>query len=979
MKPEGLERIRKPLRADAWISLLEPTLPPHLREGDVSADAPVLSAPEIFEVLKAAETISLPHHGQDILSYVANEQGRWNAVVWLVKHLVEAFATSPLANSSDHLLCAWKSDTPLDELTRGAVDLQKPHFLRQDDSGREPSTPLEDAIADVRQGKTLGHQVLGMIWRSLGNMAMACAGGEIKPEILEIIACLHHHGFMPTSIYDSKPSTDPTAIQQSPILNLLSSRILTSLSDAAWRAHERQIVEEAKSRGFEHARLGPEISGSSYRVRVAGLKPEVWLELILWSCLHGGWTNSGIQVLVKMHHKPTPQQWRPLSWRSLVSNQPTETREWEKVEYLFNNWTASSMDFEEAMAPVSVSRTISSEIVNAYIDASIGITRAYRSQHGRRVDDTIKFLHSMYDFLGRSSLGLGAGSWDAVILRLFDLRDTSAYNPAVFDNVIRLSPTMGQEITASNVRNLPDYVFDGTAAVFGLFHRALYYRIKDADVEGALRLFASLQERADENKRRSVADFLQKQELFGRGSEQGQTSQFTDNFARIDYPAFYVQIPPNILGPFVELITDAKAYDFGKWLLYSDEIDGPIIPEHIYGDPSITPALVRFAAETSDKALLSKLIKIRASSATDDEPALPRKVLQSFAESQINLKRWSAVAKILQHMRDTFGLSWNISTLCHLMRVSLLQVRSAEAGDGEAKQHVNRARGLFRNLVGGAYGRLRDRPDYVQEQVDNLLIVLATVDRELVDLSLMKSQSLSGYRVFNLPSKAFNLILEGVVNAYGSAAGRRLVGIFWNHRVRDCQQTESEADRRATEPPYSSFGRTLPEHIRKQRTEIRIPGAKGGKIVMFAGLRPDLMTIRIVLKQAVKELMDARAGAEDAEGSASRDILAGSLHEMDQEDVDEISDQKDHQIDLSPSGMIVWAVRCLKRLEMDVGDIEQELRQSLPASKLRLVLAKSPGLLEPPEEQNGHEKSDVDDSPDEESKEKFVPLDKQNR
>lgn len=947
IEPPDYERVEFSDRTDAWLALLEPTWPPRLRENAQHPDGPQLTPVEMSQVLSAAQKTALDYHKQDVLSYIACEKGRWDVVAWLSKHLIESFGgPSSNAGARTDLLCAWKNDTPLSELTRAPVDPLRHDFLQQSPAS-DGGGSLNTATAH-RGERDAAHEALGIVWRGLGNLTITCAEDEIKPEILEIIACLHHQGYMPSSIYDSKPSSDPTAIQQSPILNLLSSRILASLSDAAWRAHEKLIVEDDKGGAGQYASIRPRIAASAYRVRVAGVKPEVWLELILWSCLHGGWVPEGMAILEKLHSARGDSQWKPLSWRSLVTSHPTGAQDWDRVEYLFNNWTVASMDLDEPVVPVSVQRTISGEVVNAYVDASLSVLRPSHGQRGPSRSRVVQFIGRMQQFLGRSSLSLGTGSWDAIILRLFDLQDDTIYKPASFDKTIQLSPKMGQEIAASNAGSLPDYVFDGTAATFGLFHRALYHRIQQADVEGALRLFAALQERADENKRQSVVDFLRKRDLFASMDDQAGGTQFTNNFANIDYPAFYVQIPANILGPFIELVTDAKAYDFGKWLLYSDEIDGPIVPERLYGDASVTPALVRFAAETGDTALLSRLVKLRVASATEDGPTLPKKVLQSFLESQINLLRMPAAIKILQHLRDLHGIGWNVVTLCHLIRMSLLQVRRAGAGNGTAKGDLGRVRGLFRRIVQGDYEKKGAQPQYLQEQTDNLLVVLACLGEGWTGFSV-NTRPVLGHRVFNIPSKAFNLVLEGVVDAYGSLAGRRLVGIFWNHTVRKAQLRETESDRRATYPPFSSFAQMMPAATRRQRTAIRFPGFSQTRVVMYGGLRPDLMTIRIVLKSAIEELV--RGSAHQAENEPASALSANSP----EAGTDELDDRGDPAIDTSPTGIVVWASRCLKRLGMTTEDLEQGLRQNLPESKLQQVLEKAPDLLTPREEQESVE------------------------
>lgn len=712
---------------------------------------------------------------------------------------------------------------------------------------------------------------------------------------------------------------------------------MTSLSDAAWRAHQKTLVEETRAQGDEWASHRAELTNNAYRVRVAGLKPEVWLELILWSCLHGGWVIEGMAIFERLMKMKDEDRWTPLSWRSLVSDEPKDSRDWEKVEYLFNNWAPSSIDPPDRPSPISVQRTISSELVNAYIDASISTLRVSREMHGRSASQVVEFLGRTQEFLHRSGLSLGAGSWDAIILRLFDLKDDMLCDVKLFDKIMRLSPTIGQEIAAQNTRGLPEYVFDGSAGILGLFHRALKSRIRAADVEGALRLFTSLQERADENKRQSIVDFLERQEVFANADGELDGNLFTENYSRIEYPGFDVQIPAITLGPFLDLIVDAKAYDFGKWLLYSDEIDGPVIPERLYGDPALTPALIRFATETNDKVLLASLVKARADAAKEDEPTLPRNVLQSFLDSQISLRRWDAAIRILRHMKNTFGFSWNTATLSRMILAMLLRVRQ-NSEDGSASQHErNLIRRIINDMVHGKYERRGERPNWAQEQIDNLLIVLATVNDKWAHYCFAP-RPIDGYRVFTLPSKAFNFTLEGVVDAYGSLAGRQLVDRFWSEAIREAQATEKLGDKQATQPPYSSFGSQLPHFLRRQRTVVQITEEPPRQVIMYGGLRPDLLTIRIVLREAMAEL--ASNGNPDQGGQEVQHIRDADIVSQDPYPNETAIASMDSNTDT-----VVWAVQRLQHLGMIPDDIYQELQDGLTADKLESILKANPGLL----------------------------------
>ena len=348
------------------------------------------------------------------------------------------------------------------------------------------------------------------------------------------------------------------------------------------------------------------------------------MELILWSCLHGGWVIDGVQILRMLSLQPLERQWRSLSWRTLAPAEGSKDDDWDKFDYIFNTQARSEITGTKSKSVTQIHRTISSEVVNAFIDASLSIMRLAFGQRGVPPVNIIRHLRQMKRLLDRSGLPLSTGSWDAVLIRFFDQQPLITDRRKHFQLLIGLSPVMGEELQPENGQDLPDYVMDPSAAVLGLFHRALLSRVNTGDVEGAFLLFQALQERADSNKYQSIVDFLSKQQVIQEESSRSQDDLFNSYFSGIDYPAFDLQIPATTLGPFLDLVTDAKAYDFGEWLLYSYDLDGPVVPERLYSDPALRPVLIRFAAETGDSKLLNKLISTQPDLAKPGEPAYHR-------------------------------------------------------------------------------------------------------------------------------------------------------------------------------------------------------------------------------------------------------------------------------------------------------------------------------------------------------------------
>ena len=918
--------------APVWLVIFESCLPPHLRHDSNFQIDTLTEATHTAQILVAAqqasETPVVDKAGVDILYDLGVVQDRWDAVIWTVKRLVEAFSGEfPSECFMSRPSALWSSEQSLKQLTNDEIDLRdKDAFpcAKSTTIGRTPA--LDELTTNIEPG-TQQHEALrrdcfGQIWRSLANMTMSCADNVMKPEILEIIAYLHHMEMIPTSIYHHHPSLDSTQVQQPPTLRLFSSRILTSLSDAAWRAHEKTVVQEAKTQGADYASVRPEIPGMAYRIHVAGLRPEVWMELILWSCLHGGWVKEGLKILQALRNESAPREWRSLSWRSLVHTDGSRDVDWDEFDRIFNT-TPARLDMSPSSPETTaeIRRTISTEVVNAYVDAVLSVMRLTSTDDGLLFDKARRYLENMKELLDRSRLSLSTGSWDSMLLRFCDQHPSIVDRPGQFERLIALSPELGEELRSGSTQQLPDYVMDGSAAVLGLFHRALASRVRAGDVPGALRLFEALQERADSNKHRSIVDFLDSQQERHQDAASAPDDLFSTNFSGIDYPAFDLQIPATTLGAFLDLVIDAKAYKFGGWLVHSRDLDGPVIPQRLYGDPALAPILIRFAAEAGDKILLDKLIKVQSSLAERGKPALPENVLQSFFDSQVNLKRWDAANRILKHMsvRNSY---WNPINLAHVIRTMLSELTSSSSDDPNS--NFERAKTLLGDMIRGEIAKAQKKH---HSDTAMLLTMVAVLDTRFADICL-GLEYLGGFFNFQLPTKAFNLALEGVVNAYGAAKGRHVLGLFWSHVVRGAQRHEQ-----FDLPNDSRTHRTFEsDSIGRQRTTIRLPSSRPFKVILYGGVRPDITTIRIIFHKAMKELQEDGLDSEIAGFASSPAELA---HQS----------SNNNRPDLSASGMVVWAMRCLRLLDMPDDDILAEVETSLEEHEMQHIKSKIPDMF----------------------------------
>ncbi|KAF2167210.1 hypothetical protein M409DRAFT_54398 [Zasmidium cellare ATCC 36951] len=900
----------------AWASLLDGGLPPHLRNWEASYNSsytpPNLSAADVAEVLLAARNLPAEYGGPfDLLYHLGFEQNRWNAVVWLIKRLVEKFPArhgqSPRFARVNALWeqvpsLAGSSSAPMDLNLEASVPpsgMVEAKSLRELTNGLHPETMSREEI--------LRHDALGEIWLMLGSMIKACArDGETRPEVLEIIAYLHHKEVMPLSIYQSESPADKSAIHQPPLLSMLSSRILTSLSDAAWRAHEKMVIEEAKARGGDYASLRPEIPGSVYRTHVAGLRPEVWMELILWSCLHGGWIEQGAEMLSSFG--PANSRWHVFSWReyedAVAADANGQMNPWNDLEYLFKTRAATAHDAPREPG-LDVTRTVSAEVVNAFIDALIIKVNVGVGERGIDVERIVTHLTELKKLLHRDSKRstLSTGTWDSLILRLVECMSVSVEKDSGLVRALaRLSPGLGEGLGSKNNQNLPAYVLDGSMAMQGLLHRALHGQIMSGSFEGALEIFKRMQIRADTDKNKSLASFMEGNQPLLRSLTKDDL--FTSNLTGIEYPAFDLQIPATTLGSFLELATDAKAHEFGRWLLYNNDVDGPVIAESSYKDPHIQPALIRFAAETLDNKLLSKMKELE----------FEKESMRSMLDSQVINLRWDSAERILQYLGDSPYRKWTVQNLANMIRVMLQQVPGAAQGSADAQHNLERAR----TMVVETFARRYDGGQKLAKEkslcVSNLLTILSAVNSEWQKFCLPYRQPLR-YEKFGLPIKTFNTVLEGVAAAYGSAAARRLLGIFWPHSARGAHDAAYRITRsRRSRMRMAQFHPTALESVERQRIVVPIRGVDSVRkrdVVVYGACVPNNATIMIICRKALDEIrLESPSALLGDDGKA-----------------EDRSPNK--PVDTSPRGMVVWSVRRLAELHYVEEGIINELDQLL--------------------------------------------------
>ncbi|KAF2814437.1 uncharacterized protein BDZ99DRAFT_486282 [Mytilinidion resinicola] len=771
---------------EAWLTALEPFLPTELRRAASEKDTkrPLAQAIDYARLITEAQSSS-----QDILSHMGTVEGRWNVVIWLIKCLVEEGSGLKRLRgdpeTSDR--AAWKDTSlSLKELTQFPIyaeRIRKPQRLNQ--SLKE----LTSAPETIQYLSNIMTAALGQVWRSLGSMILVAAeepvpnASTVMSHVLEIIAYLHHVEMIPQAIYRYAPARDPFTLQQPPTLHLLSSRILTSLSDATWRAHEASL-QPGKTPVNSQYFMGHEIPGSRIKITVPQVGPEIWVELVLWSCLHGGWITDGVAILEKLSSYSDDKRWSVICWRDIVASSQSaeslqEPKNWERLAAAFEypNRSYASDRGDRRL----VQRTISSEVIAAFVDGLTNTMRLGVGARGNAPEDILRHIKNLKHLLDQNNLSLGTSSWDGIILRLLESHGiVPDKRPYVLLKILDLSQGFGKEISSANValessldQLSPNYVFEGSAAPIGLLHRTLRAFIEAGQAVGATITLNKLQEYTDNNKMGSMIGFFQALK------RQPSTPEhpFGSTFAPVDFPGFYPQIPVPLLAGLLDVLAKTHLSRICEWLLFSDDLDGPLIPPRMYRDRRITPSIIRYGTISKNKELLLKVVEAVAVPVPGKQGGLarlPAEVLSAFLNSQIEGRQWASVTSICQYAASSPGYRPRAETLA--VFASKMLWDSVYASDATELETDNTVKTHFANLLHLWRQKIKDHLD---AELNTILGIISTVHPDYSEFC-ESFWTAVGRQPTVIGTSEFNKILEGVAIGYGSIEAKRIVDLWCN-------------------------------------------------------------------------------------------------------------------------------------------------------------------------------------------------------
>ena len=710
----------------------------------------------------------------DLLSYLGVYQNRWEAVIWLVKAMLEQHGRLAVVETVSKQLPSmlWPTlDHSLDAITGSAIlpvlpqprKLPVEHFVSRGDNHGEEGYDTQ-----------LGRKNLGEIWQSLGVMILQAADRSpeslsysvIMSHVFRILAHLHRIEAFPNSIYNYEPAADPTVLRRPPTLYFLSRRIMSTLSDLEWGLQWDEVIEK-------YTKLGYEVPKAVLQPKIREFGPELWLDLVLWACVEGGWVTEGAWIVGEMEKRKNTieTRWSVISWQEICavkSPQPGWLSmlkveiEKTRMNHIAGFGVATGVPFTVDMG----SRTISREVVLALIDGLVNTTSALERSRGSLASILPPNLTACQDLIERGDAGLSANFLNAIIARIIE--NATEDVPGNLRKLLswRLRHLHSNSNDAGASLSAQDYNTDDTAPILGLLHKILYGLAREGNAQASLGTLITIQNFVDEKRSRYIQDFADELREHLKLGEDALDSAFDDEN---DLPAPHPLIPANVMAALFDVIIQHKYFGLGRWLLHNEDIDGGLVDPELYSNPNLHPALLRFATATADDQLLTKILQ-------QLETPFSEAVIHALLRCQVVLGKWGAVEELLRHLQRTPDMSWKASDAMAIARAIMQMEHSEDVRDAE---ELYQAQELLQNIVRGLYNSDRDPsqlPDFTETRTAHQLgKIFQTLPGSLSAITTSPTDA-SGrtHGSVIITPNAFNIILETIVEYYGSVTGTKL-------------------------------------------------------------------------------------------------------------------------------------------------------------------------------------------------------------
>ena len=384
---EFREAAGKRFSPEVWVELLDPYLPLELRSKDwlqnlaaFEGVRPIQTLPFLLKEARRAFPLGL-------LGYIAVDQGRWAAWLWLIKEILKEDSSDIGQSTRDAIPGSLSYGSgQLDELTMNPINAQiqatvptnqldssdyiaehysvaeakvlaaeiKPiHIRAQNVFPNHSSLSLDNItdsipVMDIAVDGVMKNAV-GQIWQSIAMIILEATDQEpeqtteMMSSVHQAIALLHHHGWISQSIYSCDSDEVSLNLRKPPLLEILSWRIMTTLSDSVWKAREKELITQNTSADASFAYKGHEMPGGEYQPRIQPLGTATWLEFVLWSCVESSMVPDASRIVGEIAKRKGKNEWKVISWDALQESAINKRRDAAKMKPGFIKWWLNNL------------------------------------------------------------------------------------------------------------------------------------------------------------------------------------------------------------------------------------------------------------------------------------------------------------------------------------------------------------------------------------------------------------------------------------------------------------------------------------------------------------------------------------------------------------------------------------------------------------------------------------------------------------
>ncbi|CAI7678652.1 unnamed protein product [Penicillium manginii] len=729
----------------------------------------------------------------DLLVHLGFELKQWSTVHALLNELIDTY----------ELLVPFigvKNLAPNFEwsLAEAGLSLDSLSFLKLSNSELKqvqlPASNLDLNVATRRPAvENFGQRLLGSVLLNLGSLVLSAADRPAAESkfamscVFRILARLHHLGLISDKVYQYQPA-DPDQISfRPPGLNLLSTHIMTVLSDAAWLEHEATLANTATEAGEEPPFL-------PFNVGFRELGPEIWLELILWCCVENGFSKQGAYLLRDMTKRTDDRAWKVASWaplvRSLDTVRQTDISKEESWRHPDNDEPPRQFKNNDRPPFNGLGRqTISTEVVASLRDMLHNKTFVSVGTTGMSSPELLDLATSLTQLLEpaatKDELKLTNRLTNWNFNRMIESGGLIPdKDPIAFEKVLRstqnvVPPWGGQPIPTDTRLNdiTKAQIYDETAAISGLIEYNVRDSARTMQAATAFSGYSRLQSIVDASKSYHIKEFFEKFNQYdSSGPSFFESRQLESSLGESSLS----QIQSVTMAELLDLVTNCRAFDFGNWLLFNNDIDGPPIAQASYGDQALAPSILRFAAATQNKELSDKVIAALS-------PPLGSNTLKAVINLHVSMESWDRALLTLEFMRDYRAKSWgfsNISALAaKILRLDGSIQRKLASGFQSAEKEqesLARASNVLIRLFQGDFSTSPSKSERVskfqQLVLKRIWSLFDILPGPLADILKQANTDHASPRdkILQVPINAFHDILSAVVDVHGSKAGKKL-------------------------------------------------------------------------------------------------------------------------------------------------------------------------------------------------------------